>query len=52
MHLYTLFTLHLTFKQQRFFEKVCRDASCLFIIPTTLVRVPFGPAIPTYFFNF
>ena len=45
-HFFSL--LHL---QQNFFEKVCRNASCLFIIPTTLVCVLFGPAIPTYFFN-
>ena len=49
--LHTVSLLHLTFKQQNFFEKVCRDTSCLFIIPTSLVRALFGPAIPTYFFN-
>ena len=28
--------------------ELCRDASCLCIIPTSLVCVLFGPAIPTY----
>ena len=49
--LHTFSLLHLTFKQHGFFEKVCRDAPCLFIIPTTLVYVLFGPVIPTYFFK-
>ena len=42
-HLLTLSLLHLTFKQQNsVFEKVCRDAPCLFIIPATLVCALFG----------
>ena len=38
------------FKETLLLE-LCRDASCLCIIPTSLVCVLFGPAIPTYFFS-
>ena len=42
-------TLQLTFKQQCFHEKACRDASCLLLSLLTLVRVLFHP---TYSCNF
>ena len=45
MHPYTFFTETLLLENKK---KGCISSV---IIPTTLVCVPFGPIIPTYFFN-